>query len=127
MEIDKLIERWSLSDKITTSRVYVFFNSVLCMGEMRSDPNAAWMYRTKGYAQNNHLKELNRIDGMQTEFVWKIFSGFTTLGIFEEMQTFMTIFQSQPEHFNGRISFMSMLMTLSVEKTTIPKNVHRIL
>ena len=44
-----------------------------CMGEMRSDPNAACMNKIKGYSQNNQLKELYRIDGMQTEFEWKIF------------------------------------------------------
>ena len=29
--------------QITTAQVYVFSDSVLCMGEMRGDPNAAWM------------------------------------------------------------------------------------
>ena len=106
MEIDKLIEGKSLC---TTSEVYVFSNSVLCMGEMRSDPNAAWMNEIKWYSQNNYLKELSRIDGMQTEFGWKIVPGFTTLGILEEIQTFMKSIQCEPEHTNGRIIFMSML------------------
>ena len=106
MEIDKLIEGKSLC---TTSEVYVFSNSVLCMGEMRSDPNAAWMNEIKWYSQNNYLKELSRIDGMQTEFGWKIVPGFTTLGILEEIQKFMKSIQCEPEHANGRIIFMSML------------------
>ena len=53
------------------------------------------------YLQNNHFKELNRIDGMQTEFEWKIFTGFTTLGILEEIQKFMKSRECEPEHFNG--------------------------
>ena len=54
----------------TTAKVYVFSDSVLCTGEMGGDPNAAWMHKIKWYSQNNHFKELNRIDGMQTEFEW---------------------------------------------------------
>ena len=42
------------------------------------------------------------------EFEWKIFPGFTTLGILEEIQKFMTELQCEPEQFKGRIIFMSM-------------------
>ena len=72
--------------QITTAKVYVFSDSVICVREMGSDPNAAWMNKIKCSSQNNHFKELNRIDGMQTEFEWKIFPGFTTLVILEEIQ-----------------------------------------
>ena len=41
---------------------------------------------------------MNRIDGMQTEFEWKIFPGFTTLGILEEIQKLMKSIQCEPEH-----------------------------
>ena len=75
---------------------------------MRSDPNAAWMNKIKWNWQNNHLKELNRIDGIQTELEWKIFPGFTTLGILEEIQKNMKCTQCEPEHFNGRIMSTSM-------------------
>ena len=94
--------------QITTAKVHVFSDSVLCMVEMRGDPNAAWMRKIKWYLQNNYLKEWNRIDGMQTEFEWKIIPGFTKLGILEEIQEFLKSFQCEPEHFNGRIIFMSM-------------------
>ena len=59
--------------QITTAKVCVFSDSVLCMGEMRGDPNAGWMNKIFWYLQNNNFKELNRNDGMQTEFEWKIF------------------------------------------------------
>ena len=42
------------------------------------------------------------------EFEWKTFSGFTTLGILEEIQKIMTELQCEPEQFKGRIIFMSM-------------------
>ena len=41
------------------------------------------------------------------EFEWKIFPGFTTMGILEEMQKMMRESQCEPEEFKGRIIFMS--------------------
>ena len=79
------------------------------MGKMRGDPSAAWKNKMKWYSQNNYLKEFSRIDGMQTEFEWKIFPGITTKGILEEVQKLMKSIQCELEHFNDRIIFMSML------------------
>ena len=59
-------------------------------------------------SSTRYLKELNRIDGEPMEFEWTIFPGFTTLGILEEIQTFMTQLQCEPDQFKGRIIFMSM-------------------
>ena len=42
------------------------------------------------------------------EFEWKIFPVFTTLGILEEIEKFMTELQCEPEPFKDRIIFMSM-------------------
>ena len=42
------------------------------------------------------------------EFEWTIFSGFTTLGILDEIQKMMTESNCEPEQFEGRIIFMSM-------------------
>ena len=61
------------ASQIISANVYIFSDSVLSMGEMRDVPNAAWMNKIKLYSDNNHFKELNRIDDMQTEFEWKIF------------------------------------------------------
>ena len=72
--------------QITIAKVFVFSDSASCVGEMRGDPSAAWMSKVIWYSQNNYLKELNRIDGLQTEFEWKIFPGFATLDILEEIQ-----------------------------------------
>ena len=92
--------------QVTTAKVYVF--SILCMGEMRGDRNAAWMNKINWYSQNSSLKELSRIDGMQTEFEWRIFPAFTMIGILEEIQKFMKSVQCKPEHFTDGIIFMSM-------------------
>ena len=55
--------------------------------------------RTKlnGIWETRYLKDLNRIDGEPMEFEWKMFPGFTTFGVLEEIQTFMTELQSELE------------------------------
>ena len=60
------------------------------------------------YLEIRYLKDLNQIDGKPMEFEWKIFPGFTTLGILEEIQKIMIDWQCEPEQFKGRIIFMSM-------------------
>ena len=62
---------------VDVAKVCVFSDPVLCVGEMGDDPNAAWKNKIKWYSETNHFKELNRIDGMQTEFEWNVFPGFT--------------------------------------------------
>ena len=125
MEIDKLIARKSLSGHCCQSLCLLRLSTL--HGEMRGDPNATWMKKIKLYSQNNYLKELNRIDGMQTEFEWKISTGFTTLGILEDIQKIMKSIQCEPEHSTIEPSSCQCLITFYGEKTTIQKNVIRIL
>ena len=56
---------------------------------------------------NNHFKDMNRIDGMPTEFEWKIFQRITVFGFLEKIRKLVTDLQCGPEHFKGRIIFMS--------------------
>ena len=51
---------------------------------------------------------MNRIDGMPTEFEWNIFTGSTTLGLFQQIQSLTRDLQCEPEHVKDRIIFMSM-------------------
>ena len=75
---------------------------------MRDEPIVAWKNKIRWYLENNHLKDLNRVDSKPTEFEWKIFPRITTLGLLEEIQKLMKDLQCEPEHFNDRIIFMSM-------------------
>ena len=50
---------------------------------------------------------MNRIDGMPMEFEWKIFLEITALDFLEKIQKLLTDLQCEPEHFKGRIIFMS--------------------
>ena len=46
--------------------------------------------------------------GEPMELEWKNFTGFTSLGILDEIQKMMTESKCEPEQFQGRIIFMSM-------------------
>ena len=94
--------------EITNAKTYVFADSVLCLGSMRGEPIEAWKNNIKWCLENRYLKDLNRIDGESMEFKWKIFPGFTTLDIFEEIPKFMKDLPCEPEQFKDRIIFMSM-------------------
>ena len=121
VEIDKLIVRKSLSDHCFQSLCLLRVST--CMGEMRRDPNVAWMNQNEWYSQNNHFKELNRIDGMPTEFEWKICPGFTTLGQLKKIQDMMKDLQCGLEQFNDRIIFMSMYDDIVLREDGNTKNV----
>ena len=71
---------------------------MLCVGKMGKDPIAAWKSKIKWYSENNHFKDMNRIDGMSTEFEWKICPAITTLGLLEKIQSLMRDLQCEPEH-----------------------------
>ena len=94
--------------EITNAKTYIFAVSVLCVGCMRDEPIEAWKNKIKWCLENRCWQDLNRIDGELMEFEWKIFPGFTTLDILEEIQKFLSGLQCEPEQFNDRIIFMSM-------------------
>ena len=94
--------------KISNAKTNVFADSVLCLGGVKENPNDAWKEEIKWYFESNHLKELNRIDGGPMEFEWRIFPGFTTCCLLEQIQEFMKERRCDPEQSEGRIIFMSM-------------------
>ena len=98
--IDFQDPRWMLTSLLhsrayqsSTAKVYVFSDSVLCLGKMGDD---------------NNYSELNRIDGQPMELEWKIFPGPTAVGILNQIQQMMGELQCEPENFTGRIILMSM-------------------
>ena len=72
--------------EISNAKTCIFLDSVLCLGPMSDQPVEAWKNKIKWYRETRYLKDLNRIAGEPMEFGWKIFPGFTTLGILEEIQ-----------------------------------------
>ena len=53
-------------NQITIAKTYVFSDSVLCVGKMGDDLVATWKSKIEWYSENNHFKDMNRIDGMPT-------------------------------------------------------------
>ena len=54
-----------------TVKVYVFSDSVLCLGKMGPDPVESWKNLIQWYSETNYFSELNRFDGKPMEFKWK--------------------------------------------------------
>ena len=104
------------STSLLRSRVYqikhaetnIFSDSVLCVGKWEMIRLQLGRTKSKWYSENDHFKDINRIDGVPTEFEWKIFPGFTTLGLLEKIQDLVKDQHCEPEQFNDRIIFMSM-------------------
>ena len=111
------LAKCSKAYQITIAKTYVFSDSVLCVKNGRWSYCDTWKSKIIWYSENNHFKDMNRIDGMPTEFEWTIFPGITTLGILEKIQTLMTDFQCEPEQFKDRIIFMSMYSDIEWKAT----------
>ena len=94
--------------QIMNSKTNVFSDSVFCLGRISDQPVQAWKNKIQWYLETRYLKELDRIDEESMEFEWKLFPGFTTLGILSEIQKMMSELKCEPEQFQGRIIFMSM-------------------
>ena len=75
---------------------------------MGDDPIATWKSKIKWYSENNHFKDMNRIDGQPMEFEWKIFQRITTLGHLEKIRSLITDLKCEPGHLKDRVIFMSM-------------------
>ena len=93
--------------RFTNAKTYVFSHSMLCVEKKGDDSLATWKSKIEWYSENNHFKDMNRIDGMPTEFERKIFPGIIALGLLEKIQNLLTNLQCEPEHVKGRIIFMS--------------------
>ena len=75
---------------------------------MRDNLVESWKKQIQWYSDDNCFSELKRIDGQLMDFEWKIFPGFNTVAILNEIQQMMGELQCEPENFTGRIIFMSM-------------------
>ena len=100
---------------LSHTRVYVFSDSVLCLGKMNENPQSiiAWEDRLTLFKSSSQYRASDRIDGEPMEFEWNIFTGFTTLQLCTKVQEFMSKMSEKPEEFTGRIIFMSMFNDIS--------------
>ena len=94
---------------LSHAKVYVFSDSVLCLGKMNQNPisNTVWEEQLNWFTDSSQYRTLDTVDGEPMEFEWNIFPGFTTLQLVDKIQEFMTK-MCAPAHFQGRIIFVSM-------------------
>ena len=92
------------------TKVYVFSDSVLCLGKIHQNPesNEAWKKRTEWITSSQSYRDFDGINGEPTEFEWNIFPGFDTLQLYGKVKDLLSRFGETPENFTGRILFMSM-------------------
>ena len=66
------------------AKVYVFSDSVLCLGKIHQHPNAneSWKERIEWITTSQSYRDYDGISGEPTEFEWNIFPGFTTLQLY---------------------------------------------
>ena len=99
---------------LSHAKVYVFSDSVLCLGKMNENPQSytIWEDKLTWFKSSPQYRASDTIDGEPMEFEWNIFPGLTTLHLVQEVQKFMNK-MSDPEQFQGRIIFMSMFNDIS--------------
>ena len=75
--------------------------------------NIVWEDNLTWFKSLSQYRALDKIDGEPMEFEWNIFPGFTTLQLVREVQELLSRLSVEPEHFTGRIIFMSMFNDIS--------------
>ena len=99
------------------AKVYVFSDSVLCLGKIHSHPesNEAWKKRIEWIITDKSYRDYDGINGEPTVFEWNIFPGFTTLQLCGKVTDLLSRLGEAPETFTGRILFMSMFNDISCD------------
>ena len=100
------------------TKVYVFSDSVLCLGKIHLYPesNENWKKRFEGITTDQSYRDYDGINGEPTEFVWNIFTGFTTLQLCGKVNDPLSDLGEAPETFTGRILCMSMFNDISCDR-----------
>ena len=103
---------------IQSTKVYVFSDSVLCLGKVLQHPesNEASKSRVAGIRSEKSYRDYDAINGESTEFEWNIFPGFTTLQFCGKINDLLSDLGETPETFTGIILFMSMFNDISCDR-----------
>ena len=89
------------------AEVYVFSDSVLCLGKIHQRPNAneSWKDRIGWITTSQSDRDYNGINGEPTEFEWNTFPGFIALQLCGKVTDLLSRLGETPETFTGRILF----------------------
>ena len=78
--------------KLPTAKVYVFSDSVLCLGDRIAEyPRsvASWQDKIDRFTQSPQYRELDSVDGEPVVFEWNFSHDHTTLKLLQEVQSTM--------------------------------------
>ena len=108
----------SMIINLQSTKVYVFSDSVLCLGKVLQHPecNEAWKNRVAGVRAEKSYRDYDAVSGESTEFEWNIFPGFTSLQLCDKVSNLLSSLGQTPETFTGRILFMSMFNDISCDR-----------
>ena len=97
------------------ANVYVFSDSVLCLGKIHQHPNSneSWKNRIEWITTSQSYRNFDGINGESTEFEWNIFPGLDTLQLCDKVKDLLSRLGETPANFTGRILFMSMFNDIS--------------
>ena len=92
---------------LQSKKVYVFSDSVLCLGKIHSHPesNEAWKNRVAGVRAQRSYKDYDAINGESTELEWNIFPGFTTLQLCGKINESIELFGTNTRNFHRKNFF----------------------
>ena len=104
--------------KLQSTKVYVFSDSVLCLGRVLQHPecNEAWKNSVAGVRAERSYRDCEDVSGEPTEFEWNIFPGFTSLQLCDKISNLLSSLGQSPETFTGRNLFMSMFNDISCDR-----------
>ena len=88
------------------AKVYVFSDSVLCLGKIHQHPNAneAWKNRIEWITTDQSYRNFDGISGEPTEFEWNIFPGFDTLQLHVKVADLLSRLGETPQNFHRKNS-----------------------
>ena len=103
---------------LQSTKVYVFSDSVLCLGRVLQHPDAneAWKNRVTGIQSGKSYRDYDAINGESIELEWNIFPGFTTLQLCGKINDLLSDLGQTPETFTRRILFMTMFNDISCDR-----------
>ena len=109
--------QWWRNDQSNSCKGLCNFRFCFMSWKGESEPNIKYCLGTAvGMVQRfiTILKMLDTIDGKPMEFEWNMYPGITTLQLVQEVRKFVGE-MGEPEHFQGRIIFMSMFNDIKFE------------
>ena len=100
---------------LSHAKVYVFSDSVLCLGKMNENPqsNIAREDRLTWFKSSPQYRALDTMDGEPMDFELNISTGFTTLQLCQKVHEVLLKMSVKPEEFTRRIIFMSTFNDIS--------------